>query len=1506
MMLNLNKTRALLWVGILLMIAAGSNWISAAKQAQGPTNLVAWDSGRYVQLNWDLDQDSHYNIYRSDKGPDQWTLIKTDFAGTSFVDYEAPRFALIYYRVSSVNVEASSGSVVSISTTTAVNSLLEQTLSSFDKNNIITDGQLTDASTMTAAQIQSFLSDQGSVLANYSFGGKTAAQRIYDDCQTHGINPQVVLVTLQKEKGLIKSATANPNLLAMGWNTGDSTTSDFANQIYYGTRQFKLYFNNLAGYGWSVGQPHSVSDGTVTAANIASAGLYIYTPWIGQGGGGQTNVGGNYLFWDLWYNTFGFEAAASSVPQTSTGFYWPTGNSNLAGTCGTWLGRDSNSGGCYFDGEYHIGMDILAPEGASVYPISDGVVTNKSTNGWGTGNVGIVIRHTLNDGSQFLALYGHVRTSVNVGDTVTGGIAFATIGPWPFGTHVHFGIHPGLTMPSSNWGSMPESLFPSTNGFVDPIDWIKTKSPSGGSSCTNGSTTLRNFVGGPPIHPPGTVIKTASNPTVYLIDADNKKRPITSAGVLAQLYNQSTDARSSTNFSNWVITVAQDELDLYEQGGNLSAAQPGNGKPFPDGKLIGFNNEVSIVTGGGKRRPFADGPRFLALGYSFCQVVNVTQTEYNSYPAGPPVDAMLMLVSSVNITPAAPYTAGQTINGSCGFRNVGYASMTLSNIGIGGRFNGSTIYDIGFDEKTLAAGEAYTFGPRARQLTNAGTYDFFAAYQENNGHWALSVPASSVTRSRQITASTPVVTRTLTVASQNPVSISVSPNDNSGQGSGTTQFTRTYNNGVVVTVTAPSTSGSNTFLKWQRDGIDVSSNLSTTVTMDANHTMTAVYSPPQTLRTLTVDSTSSGVFITASPADNNGQTGGTTQFALTYTNGATVSLTAPATFAGDNFQKWQRDSVDWSSNATANVSMDADHTMTAVYVPPQVTTRNLTVASSPVSGVSITVSPNDNSGQGNGATPFIRTYNDGVSVTVTAPGTANGNSFQKWQRDGVDLSTNASITITINSDQAVTAVYAGGTPTTTNYALAANGGSVTASSTLSPYVASNVIDGSRRALNNTLWLDNTYNSFGDWVEVNFNGSKTISEIDVITQQDDPNNPVEPTLTQTFSLYGITTFDVQYWNGSAWTTVPGGSVTGNNKVWRQFTFTPITTTKIRVLVNGGADNAFSRVVEIEAWSGTPPPIATNCALAVNGGSVTASSTLSPYVAGNVIDGSRRAINNTLWLDNTYNSFGDWVEVNFNGSKTISEIDVITQQDDPNNPVEPTLTQTFSLYGVTAFNVQYWNGSAWTTVPGGSVTGNNKVWRQFTFTPITTTKIRVLVNGGADNAFSRVVEIEAWSGTPPTTINYARATNGGSVTASSTLSPYIAGNVIDGSRRAINNTLWLDNTYNSFDDWVEVNFNGSKTISEIDVITQQDDPNNPVEPTLTQTFSLYGVTAFDVQYWNGSAWTTVPGGSVTGNNKVWRQFTFAQITTSRIRVLCHAAMDNGFSRLTEVEAWGSVGP
>jgi len=58
--------------------------------------------------------------------------------------------------------------------------------------------------------------------------------------------------------------------------------------------------------------------------------------------------------------------------------------------------------------------------------------------------------------------------------------------------------------------------------------------------------------------------------------------------------------------------------------------------------------------------------------------------------------------------------------------------------------------------------------------------------------------------------------------------------------------------------------------------------------------------------------------------------------------------------------------------------------------------------------------------------------------------------------------------------------------------------------------------------------------------------------------------------------------VQYWTGSGWATVLGGSVSGNNKVWKKITFAPLTTTKIRIYITATSDG-WSRLVEVEAWT-----------------------------------------------------------------------------------------------------------------------------------------------------------------------------------------------------------------------------------------------------------------------------------------------------------------------------------
>jgi hypothetical protein len=177
--------------------------------------------------------------------------------------------------------------------------------------------------------------------------------------------------------------------------------------------------------------------------------------------------------------------------------------------------------------------------------------------------------------------------------------------------------------------------------------------------------------------------------------------------------------------------------------------------------------------------------------------------------------------------------------------------------------------------------------------------------------------------------------------------------------------------------------------------------------------------------TLTVNSTpDSGVAITVTPNDLNGNGDGSTQFIRTYYQNQTVVLNAPGIANGKEFKEWQKDGVTVpSSTNVVTVGMDTNHTMTAVYGP--ITTFTLTIQSqNPNTGVDISVSPNDNGAQGNGTTTFTRTYNKNTFVNVTAPLTApNGNIFQKWQRDGVDVSTDRFLLAFTDNNHTLTAFY---------------------------------------------------------------------------------------------------------------------------------------------------------------------------------------------------------------------------------------------------------------------------------------------------------------------------------------------------------------------------------------------------------------------------------------------------------------------------------------------------
>ncbi|MCL2652166.1 MAG: S-layer homology domain-containing protein [Propionibacteriaceae bacterium] len=130
-------------------------------------------------------------------------------------------------------------------------------------------------------------------LRNSTFDGQSAAQIIFDVSQKYQINPQVLIVLLQKEQSLITDTSPNSNQykIATGYGCPDTAA---CNSVYYG---FKNQLSNAANLfrtvldgGWSnypayttvyVQYNPSASCGgsNLYIANRATSSLYRYTPY---------------------------------------------------------------------------------------------------------------------------------------------------------------------------------------------------------------------------------------------------------------------------------------------------------------------------------------------------------------------------------------------------------------------------------------------------------------------------------------------------------------------------------------------------------------------------------------------------------------------------------------------------------------------------------------------------------------------------------------------------------------------------------------------------------------------------------------------------------------------------------------------------------------------------------------------------------------------------------------------------------------------------------------------------------------------------------------------------------------------------------------------------------------------------------------------------------------------------------------------------------------------------
>lgn len=225
--------------------------------------------------------------------------------------------------------------------------------SDFNAGYIISDALFYDANAMSEAEIQQFLEAKiggclNSLCLNVlrmnttsrtadrtvcgAYSGQAnerASAIIFKVQQACSISAKVLLVTLQKEQGLVTHPSPSESRLerAMGYGCPDSTggTCDskyygFYNQVYSAAWQMKRYStpDQWGAYqpGWrSIRFNPSVSCGAsdVYIQNNATAALYNYTPYqpnaaalanLGRTGDGCSSYG-NRNFWDYFNTWFG-------------------------------------------------------------------------------------------------------------------------------------------------------------------------------------------------------------------------------------------------------------------------------------------------------------------------------------------------------------------------------------------------------------------------------------------------------------------------------------------------------------------------------------------------------------------------------------------------------------------------------------------------------------------------------------------------------------------------------------------------------------------------------------------------------------------------------------------------------------------------------------------------------------------------------------------------------------------------------------------------------------------------------------------------------------------------------------------------------------------------------------------------------------------------------------------------------------------------------------------------
>ncbi|WP_246635845.1 MGH1-like glycoside hydrolase domain-containing protein [Actinoplanes hulinensis] len=288
---------------------------------------------------------------------------------------------------------------------------------------------------------------------------------------------------------------------------------------------------------------------------------------------------------------------------------------------------------------------------------------------------------------------------------------------------------------------------------------------------------------------------------------------------------------------------------------------------------------------------------------------------------------------------------------------------------------------------------------------------------------------------------------------------------------------------------------------------------------------------------------------------------------------------------------------------------------------------------------------------------------------------------------------------------------------------------------------------------------------------------------------------------------------------------------------------------------------SRMVDVFAKAGvdlssTRPNLA-------SGATVSASYTTSGTSAGGAVDGL--PTNSPLWGSYGSANATDTYDITFSSERTVSEAWIHFRNDRATNRYRPP----------TAYNVQYWNGSAWVNTasqaktPAAPQANLNKV----TFTAVNTTRLRLQFTQPSGTPKTGLTEVKVYGqGTvpPPNPNLAASATPSASYTSAWESVAAINDGAEPPSSNDTVNPRW--GTWpNQGQQWAELTWPTAQNLRSAQVYFFDDNQGIDLP------------ASWKLQYWDGSAYVDVPSASgypIAANQ--YNTVTFGPVGTTRLRV------------------------